>query len=161
MMWKNIAPRKPFKATHQSTRLISNTVVLVVLVVLVVVVHTYKHKTHIHTLTHHKVIQQFVLPDIGITFVFNLCNYAISSSRESRVFHFFATMPFLHFAKAGFSIFATIPFLHLAKQVFHLRNYAISSFREIISSSKTALIVLFETPPMKRPKTSKRRNPYL
>ena len=32
--------------------------------------------------THHKVIQQFVLPDIGITFVFNLCNYAISSSRE-------------------------------------------------------------------------------
>merc|ERR1712051_665766 len=29
-------------------------------------------------------LQQFVLPDIGTTFVFNLCNYAISSSRESR-----------------------------------------------------------------------------
>ena len=53
-------------------------VVAVVLVVLVVVVvHTYKHKTHIHTITHHKVIQQFVLPDIGITFVLNLCNDVI------------------------------------------------------------------------------------
>ena len=40
-------------------------------------VHTYKHKTHIHALTHHKVIQQFVLPDIGITFVLNLCNDVI------------------------------------------------------------------------------------
>ena len=116
-------------------------------------------------------LQRFVLPDIGITFVFNLCNYAISSSRESRVFHLFATMPFLHFAKARFSIFATMPFLHFAKtsfpssqlclffisrrQVFHLRNYVFSSFREIMFSSKTALAIYNEPLPKTRIKGPK------
>ena len=52
-----------------------------------------------HALTHHKIIQQFVLPIIEVRFVFNLYNYVISSSRDNMVFHFFATMPFLHFAK--------------------------------------------------------------
>ena len=66
---------------------------------------------------------------------------------ESHLFSIFATMPFLHLAKAGFSISSQLClsfilrkqgfpssqlclFFISRKQVFHLRNYAFSSFRE-------------------------------
>ena len=73
----------------------------------------------------------------GGTHADNICNYVISSSRESRDFHFFATMPFLHFAKAGFPSSQTCLFFISRKQIFHLRKHAFSSFREIICSNKT------------------------
>ena len=95
------------------------------------------------------------------------------NSTSNAIVHLFATMPFLHFAKAGFSIFATMPFLHLAKtsfpssqlclffisrrQVFHLRNYVFSSFREIMFSSKTALAIYNEPLPKTRIKGPKRQ----
>ena len=95
------------------------------------------------------------------------------NSTSNAIVHLFATMPFLHFAKAGFSIFATMPFLHLAKtsfpssqlclffisrrQVFHLRNYVFSSFCEIMFSSKTVLAIYNEPLPKTRIKGPKRQ----
>ena len=89
---------------------------------------------HIPTPTHHKVIQQFVLPDIGSTFVFN-CNYAIASSRErgfpfsrkqgfpfSRKQGFPSSQLYLFFSKNQFSIFATMPFLQFAKLFFRAKQ---------------------------------------